>query len=114
MYYTLFIFIFAAILFYQYIVLNKKVDEIQIQQKNTEPVISETSPLPYWVYYGQPTYWPAYLSPYWYYDVPFNGPVSKPWGPSGRHSYRPGHGPGYSGVAVGGGGGGGGGGHGGH
>ena len=71
----------------------------------------EPAVLPYWTLYGAPSYWPTYLSPYWFYDVPFTGPITG----SGGY-YRP-HGPrhGYSGVAVGGGGGGGhGGGHGGH
>jgi len=74
----------------------------------------ELTPLPYWVAYGAPGYWPASLSPYWYYDVPWYGPINSPWGAYGRAQYRPWHGPGYSGVAVGGGGGGGHGGHGGH
>lgn len=95
---TLIIFIFA-IVFFIFFYLNKRINEIQT--KKEEPT-RMTAPLPYWMYYGQPSYWPAYLSPYWYYDVPFNGPIIKPWGPSGRHAYRPGHGPGYSGVAVGG------------
>lgn len=90
----------------------------------TDPDVVLTSgtdtltPLPYWVAYGAPGYWPYSMSPYWYYDVPWYGPMNYPWtGPSpwglyGREHYRPGHGPGYSGVAGGGfGGGGGGGGH---
>lgn len=97
--YIFIIFIFAIIFF-----VFKRINELQTIKE--EP--TETTPLPYWVYYGQPSYWPVYLSPYWYYDVPFNGPITKPWGPSGRRAYRPVHGPGYSGVAVGGGGGGGG------
>jgi hypothetical protein len=78
------------------------------QRPEPEP---EPAVLPYWTMYGAPSYWPTYLSPYWFYDVPFTGPITG----SGGY-YRP-HGPrhGYSGVAVGGGGGGGGhGGHGGH
>lgn len=77
------------------------------------------TPLPYWVAYGAPGYWPYSMSPYWYYDVPWYGPINTHWiGPSpwigGRERYRPGHGPGYSGVATGGFGGGGGHGGGGH
>ncbi len=77
-------------------------------------------PLPYWTQYGLPDYWPTYLSPYWYFDVPYYGPITgsgayptryKPWS-GGRGNYMPhGWGPGpiggHSGVAVGGGGGGG-------
>jgi hypothetical protein len=87
-------------------------------------IIDET-PLPYWTAYGLPNYWPTYLSPYWMYGVPWNGPIGgggsyyypdrqrNPYNPS-WHGGRQGRGPGYSGVAVGGGGGGGhGGGHGG-
>jgi hypothetical protein len=97
----------------------------QQQQVQKVDIVQEpeydTGVLPYWVYYGQPSYWPAYLSPYWYYDVAYGGPITggsyKPWGPGGRGGYRPHSGGigGHSGVAVGGGGGGGhgGGGHGG-
>ena len=79
-----------------------------------EPIVVSTSgtdtltPLPYWVAYGAPGYWPYSMSPYWYYDVDWYGPPSNvQWvGPSpwigGRDHYRPGHGPGYSGVAGGG------------
>ena len=86
-------------------------------------IVDET-PLPYWTEYGLPNYWPTYLSPYWMYGVPWYGPIGgggsyyypdrqrKPYNPS-WHGGRQGHGPGYSGVAVGGGGGGHGGGHGG-
>ena len=67
-----------------------------------EPEPSISPVLPYWTLYGTPTYWPTYLSPYWFYDVPFTGPIT------GRGGYYRPHGPrfGYSGVAVGGGGGG--------
>jgi hypothetical protein len=90
---TLIIFIFV-IVFFIFFYLNKRINELQTTKEETTEIA--TAPLPYWVYYGQPSYWP----PYWY----FNGPVNKPWGPSGKRAYRPGHGPGYSGVAVGGGG----------
>lgn len=77
-------------------------------------------PLPYWTAYGLPEYWPSYLSPYWYYDVPYNGPITGSGGyypprhqwSGSRGNYAP-HGwgavpiGGASGVAVGGGGGGG-------
>ncbi len=82
-------------------------------------VVNET-PLPYWTAYGLPEYWPSYLSPYWYYDVPYYGPITgtsgyypsrhqwagsranyMPHGWGGRHPIG-----GASGVAVGGGGGG--------
>jgi hypothetical protein len=95
-----------------YFVLNaaKKEEVITIvTEKKEEPQMQ--SPLPYWVYYGQPSYWPVYLSPHWFYDVPYYGPITggsyKPWGPSRRNMYRPAHwagrGGGHSGVAVGGG-----------
>ena len=69
-----------------------------------DPAPSISPVLPYWTLYGSPSYWPTYLSPYWFYDVPFTGPIT------GRGGYYRPHGPryGYSGVAVGGGGGGGG------
>ena len=87
-----------------------------------QPVeITTTEVAPYWTQYGLPDYWPSYLSPYWYYDVPYYGPINnsggyyRPRGPwaGGRGNYAPhGWGPGpiggHSGVAVGGGGGGGG------
>jgi hypothetical protein len=78
----------------------------QPQQQQPDPPVLTSTVLPYWTMYGAPSYWPTYLSPYWFYDVPFGGPITG----SGGY-YRP-HGPrhGYSGVAVGGGGGG----HGGH
>lgn len=74
------------------------------QRPDPEPVVPASSVPPYWTMYGAPSYWPTYLSPYWFYDVPYTGPITG----SGGY-YRP-HGPrhGYSGVAVGGGGGGGG------
>ncbi len=77
------------------------------------------TPLPYWTAYGLPEYWPTVLSPYWYYDVPFTGPITGSGGyyspytpyspgnqrgwPDPRGPYAP-HGPrpGYSGVAMGG------------
>jgi hypothetical protein len=76
-------------------------------------------PLPYWTAYGLPEYWPTVLSPYWYYDVPFTGPITGSGGYYSPHTpYQPGnqrgwpdprgpyapHGPrpGYSGVAMGG------------
>lgn len=70
-------------------------------------------PAPYWTQYGLPEYWPATLSPYWYYGAPLYGPIGS-WGGYGSGGYgRPGRGHpshmGYSGVASGGGGGGGGG-----
>lgn len=78
--------------------------QIQTQDAAQVPtVIVEESPppLPYWTAYGLPTYWPTYLSPYWYFDMPWYGPINSPWA-GGRDRYRPGHGPGYSGVAGGG------------
>ena len=93
-----------------------------VQIYPTETVIDQT-PGPYWWWYGLPQSYPVYLSPYWFYDVPYRGPITgsdyyprpKQWY-GGRGGYAP-HGPrpGYSGVSVGGGGGGfgGGGGHGG-
>ncbi len=94
----------------------REVVEQPVEIRTTE------SPLPYWTHYGLPDYWPTYLSPYWYFDVPYYGPITgsggyyrphSPWA-GGRGNYAPhgwgGHGPigGHSGVAVGGGGGGGG------
>jgi hypothetical protein len=83
-----------------------------IEKEKPEPL------LPYWAYYGQPSYFPYYLSSYWLYDVPYYGPITggsyKPWGHGRYNMYKPNHwsgrGFGHSGVAVGGGGGG----HGGH
>lgn len=98
---------------------------VQDVEQPVDIVVDET-PLPYWTEYGLPNYWPTYLSPYWMVGVPWYGPIGsggsyyypdhqrRPYNPS-WHGGRQGHGPGYSGVAVGGGGGGGhgGGGHGG-
>jgi hypothetical protein len=106
----------GALLAFFVIKATKKEEVITIVAEKEEP--KQQPLLPYWVYYGQPSYWPVYLSPYWFYDVPYYGPITggsyKPWGPAGRSSYRPAHwagrGGGHSGVAVGGGGGG----HGGH
>ena len=93
------------------------------QEEVPSVTIVDETPLPYWTAYGLPNYWPTYISPYWMYGVPWNGPIGgggsyyypdrqrNPYNPS-WHGGRQGHG--YSGVAVGGGGGGGhGGGHGG-
>lgn len=87
-------------------------------KKEVVEVIKEVPPVPpapYWSIYGLPTYWPFYLSPYWYYDVPLYGPINNPTRGYRRPLYAP-HGarPGYTGVAAGGFGGGGGGGGGGH
>lgn len=84
--------------------------------KEVVEVVEEIpAPAPYWTVYGLPNYWPFYLSPYWYYDVPWYGPINNPTHGYRRPLYKP-HGtrPGYTGVAAGGfgGGGGGGGGHG--
>jgi hypothetical protein len=85
------------------------------RQPEVVEVVREPEVQPYWTVYGSPTYWPFYLSPYWYYGVPWGGPIQG-GGYDRRGLYAP-HGPrpGYTGVSVGGGGGGGhGGGHGGH
>jgi hypothetical protein len=85
--------------------------EVQPVEVVTE-VKEPEAPLPYWVWYGQPWYTPVYTSPYWFYDVPFYGPITggsyqKAWG---QHT-RPGRGHpgpamgGSTGVAHGGGGG---------
>jgi uncharacterized membrane protein YgcG len=96
----------------------------RVSQQPSVTIVDE-QPLPYWTAYGLPNYWPTYLSPYWMYGIPWYGPIGeggsyyypdrqrRPYNPS-WHGGRQGHGPGYSGVAVGGGGGSGhGGGHGG-
>ena len=82
-------------------------------KKEIVEVVEEVPPVPpapYWTVYGLPTYWPFYLSPYWYYDVPWTGPINNPTRGYRRPLYAP-HGarPGYTGVAAGGFGGGGGG-----
>ncbi len=101
--------------------LIQKINNLQskndvITDTTTVVPVTET-PLPYWTAYGLPEYWPSYLSPYWYYDVPYYGPITGTSGyyPSrhqwsgGRANYMP-HGwgrtpiGGASGVAVGGGG----------
>lgn len=90
--------------------VQKEVDVIV--PTTTTTTTDSDSVLPYWVYYGQPWYWPVYTDPYWLYDAPYYGPIvggsyrNKPWGYGGRQKYRPGHMGGHSGVAVGGGGGG--------
>lgn len=117
---VLYVLIGALLAFFVIKVTKKENDVVTIVTEKEEP---QTQPLlPYWMYYGQPSYWPVYLSPYWFYDVPYYGPITggsyKPWGSGGRSSYRPaywaGRGGGHSGVAVGGGGSGASGGHGGH
>jgi hypothetical protein len=95
----------------------------EVVEKPVE-VQTTTEVAPYWTQYGLPEYWPSYLSPYWYYDIPYYGPITGTSGyypprhqwSGGRANYMP-HGwgghpiGGASGVAVGGGGGHGGGGH---
>ncbi len=89
------------------------------QLSNSAESFCTEQPLPYWTAYGLPEYWPTVLSPYWYYDVPFTGPITGSGGyysphtpyilgnqrgwPDPRGPYAP-HGPrpGYSGVAMGG------------
>ena len=107
--------------------VNQASHALQASQSVEQPSVTivDETPLPYWTAYGLPNYWPTYLSPYWMYGVPWNGPIGgggsyyypdrqrQPYNPS-WHGGRQGHGPGYSGVAVGGGGGGGGGHGGGH
>jgi hypothetical protein len=110
-----------AVLFMKLYSSQTKTNQVE-QQTPPVYVINETveQPLPYWTAYGLPEYWPSYLSPYWYYDVPYNGPITGSGGyypprhqwSGGRGAYAP-HGwgghpiGGSSGVAVGGGGGGG-------
>lgn len=108
--------------------MNQRAARSDVHQEEGPSVsILDETPLPYWTAYGLPNDWPTYLSPYWMYGVPWNGPIGgrgpyyypdrqrNPYNPSWNGG-RQGHGPGYSGVAVGGGGGGhgGGGGGGGH
>lgn len=83
--------------------LNRKTTPTQVQ----EVVDGVDQVPPYWTMYGQPTYWPFYLSPYWYYGVPWSGPIQNPTRGYRRDLYRP-HGPrpGYTGVSTGGAGGG--------
>jgi hypothetical protein len=106
------IIIILLIIIYQNTMRQKEQTTIDIQPVE---VITETkteSPLPYWVWYGQPWYTPVYMNPYWLYDAPFYGPIT---GGSYGHHTRPGRG--HPGPAMGGSTGvahGGGGGHGGH
>ena len=100
-------------------VLAFRLGSLWMRSKEPEPVKTEivevvkevppVPPAPYWTVYGLPTYWPFYLSPYWYYDVPWTGPINNPTRGYRRPLYAP-HGPrpGYTGVAAGGFGGGGG------
>ncbi len=81
--------------------LSKKPKTVIIREVVKERPVLEERPLPYWTLYGTPTYWPQYLTPYWFYDVAYTGPIV-----SGGGYYRP-H-SGHIGKAVGGGGGGGG------
>lgn len=102
---SLVIFVFISIALF--LKLLKKPKTIVIREVVKErPNIQERS-LPYWTLYGTPTYWPQYLSPYWFYDVAYTGPIITGGGYYTPHS-------GHIGKAVGGGGGGGGGGHRGH
>jgi hypothetical protein len=113
----LIIIILLIILYKNNISLASKEQPVEIITTVEEPQEPQ-NPLPYWVWYGQPWYTPVYTSPYWFYDVPFYGPITggsyqQAWG---RHT-RPGRG--HPGPAMGGStgvahGGGGGGGHGGH
>ena len=81
--------------------LSKKPKTIIIREvvKQETPIVQER-PLPYWTLYGTPTYWPQYLTPYWFYDVAYTGPIVSGGGYYTPHS-------GHIGKAVGGGGGGG-------
>lgn len=38
------------------------------------------TPLPWQLKYSYPEYWKNYVPPSIYYDIPFYGPISKPWG----------------------------------
>ena len=38
------------------------------------------TPLPYFVKYNYPAYWRYYTPPEIFYDIPFYGPIAKPWG----------------------------------
>jgi hypothetical protein len=38
------------------------------------------TPLPYFVKYNYPAYWRNYTPPEIFYDIPFYGPIAKPWG----------------------------------
>lgn len=61
-----------------YNILTMKQTQTELRTQPVE-IITETqpeSPLPYWVWYGQPWYTPTYLSPYWFYDVPYYGPIT--------------------------------------
>ena len=42
-------------------------------------------PLPFFTKYAYPTYYPQYVPPEWYYDMPTYGPIARPWGPGGRY-----------------------------
>ena len=89
-----------------------------LQPQPTQTIIKEVEvepPVyPYWMYYGLPSTWQRTIPSYWFYDVPYYGPITggsyKPWGPHNYHKYLPPQGNGsrlgYTGVAVGGGGGG--------
>jgi hypothetical protein len=46
-------------------------------------------PLPFFTKYGYPTYYPQYVPPEWYYDMPTYGPIARPWGPGGRYRINP-------------------------
>jgi hypothetical protein len=107
----------AVLLVYGILILKQtqQSSEVSIQPVEVVTEVKEPEkPLPYWVWYGQPWYTPVYTSPYWFYDVPFYGPITggsyqQAWG---QHT-RPGRGHpgpamgGSTGVAHGGGGGGG-------
>ena len=88
---------------------NEKEEEEDINlEKSTPSIYNQPSVLPYWTVYGLPSYWPFYMSPYWYYDVPLHGPIQNPTHGYRRNLYRPhSSSPGYTGVATGGFGGGG-------
>jgi hypothetical protein len=38
------------------------------------------TPLPSYLKYSYPDYWKNYVPPNVYYDIPFYGPIAKPWG----------------------------------
>jgi hypothetical protein len=64
--------------FEAFVPYNPAVDFVETSGMDT------LTPLPYYLKYSYPNYWYNYVSPTIFYDIPFYGPIAKPWGRQSR------------------------------